>query len=118
MQETMYFIIAVTIIVLTTLGTLKLGKIQGLRSRRGVALGLLMAGSWVFGWVFSQLFIPLGIIVPFIIQVLALTYVAKLPVLRAVIITVLYIFITIILLGLLASFYMNQFFSPENIHNL
>lgn len=118
MQEIVYSIIIVAFIALTTLGTLKLSKIKGLKSRRGVALSLLLIFSWIFGSVFVQFFVPLGIIVPFIIQILALTYIARLPVLRAVIIAVLYAFSTIILLGLLASFYMNQFLSPENIHNL
>lgn len=81
---------ALAVIIIATFAMLKLARIKGLRSSRGLAVFLLFILSWLIGFLLAHTYLPLAIIAPPLVQVGVLAGVARIPPLRSLLIAILY----------------------------
>jgi hypothetical protein len=90
MTELIFILGFITVIILSTTAVLNLGNVSGLRSYRGAGIFFIFIGSWIAGWLSGQLFIPLSILTPVIIQVISLYTIARLSIVKSLIISLVY----------------------------
>lgn len=90
---------------------LRLGRVKGLLSYRGVVIYLLLVASWAIGWIAAMVFVPLWVIGCLVVQVLVLTFVAKLTPTKAVFLSVIYTSITSLLIYGIAALTLTSSFS-------
>ena len=111
MIELLIMIALAMSILITAWAVLRLGKVQGLRGYRGVVTYLLIVASWPVGWLLAMVYVPLWIVGCLFVQVIALVYVTKLPVMKAVILSVIYTAITSLLIYSIAAILLTPRFS-------
>ena len=90
---------------------LRIGKVKGLVSYRGIVTYLLLVASWAVGWMAAMIFVPLWAVGCLIVQILTLVFVAKLPLKKAVLLSVVYTAVTSLLIYGIAALLLAPNFS-------
>jgi hypothetical protein len=101
--EILFLLAVVAAIVVPAVLLLKLSKIEGLKSFKGVVTFLAFVLSWGAGFFTGLLFVPLMPVACFAVQVIALTLIARVNFKKAVVISLIYTAVGFLLLGLLGA---------------
>lgn len=87
---TIAFLYIFFVLAAATYAMLKLAKLKGLRSSRGLAVFLLLILSWLVGQACAYVYVPLAAIIPLLLQVAILVGIARIPLLKSLLVACIY----------------------------